>query len=84
MPTMYILRLKYVCYFTGSEATIPFEAKWCIKSVEKETYTKKIEHHRLFLQMILIRTMTTFSAIMILKKEGPNPNIPGFLSMKLC
>jgi hypothetical protein len=43
MPTMYILRLKYVCYFTGPTVTIPFESKWCIKSVEKDTYIKKKE-----------------------------------------
>jgi hypothetical protein len=43
MPTMYILCLKYVCYFTGPTVTIPFESKWCIKSVEKDTYIKKKE-----------------------------------------
>jgi hypothetical protein len=41
MPTMYILRLNYVCMYTGPEATTPFKKQWRIKSVEKDTYINK-------------------------------------------
>jgi hypothetical protein len=41
MPTMYILRLKYVCIYIGPETTTPFKKQWRIKSVEKDTYINK-------------------------------------------
>jgi hypothetical protein len=41
MPTMYVLRLKYVCIYTGPVTTTPLQKQWRIKSVEKETYLKK-------------------------------------------
>jgi hypothetical protein len=41
MPTMYILRLKLVCIYTGPVTTTPLQKQWRIKSVEKDTYLKK-------------------------------------------
>jgi hypothetical protein len=84
MPTMYILRLKYVCYFTGPEATIPFEASGVLNQLKKIHISRRKKHHQLFLQMILVRTMMTFSAMTILKKEEANPIIPVFILMKFC
>jgi hypothetical protein len=76
MPTMYILCLKYVCIYTGPETTTPFKKQWRIKSVEKIHISIKNQHHRLFLQMILlVWTMKTFLAK---SKAATNHIIPGF------
>jgi hypothetical protein len=43
MPTIYILRLNYVCIYTGPGTTTPLQIQWRIKSVEKDTYLKKYQ-----------------------------------------
>jgi hypothetical protein len=79
---MYILRLKYVCIYTGPETTTPLESKWHINSIEKDIYiSKEIQHHRLILQMILVQTMKTFLAK---AKAATNHIIPDFTYMNIC
>jgi hypothetical protein len=61
-----------------------FNPSGVLNQLKKIHISRRKKNHLLFLQMILVRTMTTFLAMTILKKEGENPIIPGFIFMKLC
>jgi hypothetical protein len=53
MPTMYILRLKYVCIYTGPVTTTPLQKQWRINQLKKIHISRNIQHYRLLLLMIL-------------------------------
>jgi hypothetical protein len=78
MLTMAILRVKYICKYTGPETTDSFEAQMRIKSVEKDLYDQKratvpVDHPN----------EIGLDDEYILGKKAPNPIIPGFILMKL-
>jgi hypothetical protein len=84
MPTMYILRLNMFVTLLVQKQQFTLKPSGVLNQLKKIHISRRKKHLRLFLQMILIWSMTTFLAMTILKKDGPNPNIPGFLLMKLC
>jgi predicted GIY-YIG superfamily endonuclease len=82
MPTMYILRLKYVCIYTGPVTKTPLQKQWRIKSVEKDTYLKKYPALPVVVSDdIMVRTMKT---LLSKAKAATNHFIPRFTLMNIC